>query len=108
MQDIALFPVDPGLPPQALGLPAGTNISGYWTYLPKQNAIWQTFSGQVTMYNPQTKQDEPTDLPGGFSTGDYKLRYYLVNGQPFFKEVHNPQLPPSGQPAPTPLPAPAA
>jgi FtsP/CotA-like multicopper oxidase with cupredoxin domain len=28
-------------------------------------------------------------LRGGFSTGDYRLRYYLLNGEPFFKEAHN-------------------
>jgi len=90
MQDIGLFPTDPGESAEALGLPAGTNISDIWTYLPKQNAIWQTFGGKVTMYNPKTQKAEDTDLKGGFTTGDYALRYYLVNGQPFFKETHNP------------------
>ena len=24
-----------------------------------------------------------------FTAGDYKLRYYMLNGEPFFKETHN-------------------
>ena len=87
MQDIGLFPSE--------------DIPGLWTYLPRQNAIWQTFTGQVTMYDPATQTPVPTDLKGGFTTGDYALRYYLLNGQPFFKEVHNPVGPPNRQPAPT-------
>src|SRR5579864_2939642 len=81
MQDIGLFPseTDPSV----------------WTYLPKQNAIWQTFTGEVTIYNPKTKQNDPTSLKGGFTTGDYKLRYYLTNGEAFFKETHNPKDPTS-------------
>jgi suppressor of ftsI len=77
VQDIGLFPSqdDPNL----------------WTYQPKQNAMWDTISGQVTMYNPKTGQMEPQpQLTGGFSAGDYKLRYFLLNGEPFFKETHNP------------------
>jgi FtsP/CotA-like multicopper oxidase with cupredoxin domain len=86
MQDIGLFPseTDPNV----------------WEYLPKQNAIWQTFTSNVTIYNPATGKNEPTDLKGGFTTGDYALRYYLLNGEPFFVEKHNPTIPPSGQPAP--------
>ena len=53
-----------------------------WTYEPVQNAIWQTFGGYVTI------KDERTSLRGGFTTGDYRLRYYLLNGEPFFKETH--------------------
>jgi suppressor of ftsI len=59
------------------------------SYEPKQNAIWQTFGGNVTIYNPATKQADPTQLHCGFTTGDYALRYYMLNGAPFFKEVHN-------------------
>lgn len=81
MQDLGLFPSeeDPSV----------------WTYLPKQNAIWQTFAGNVTIYDPATGKDVPTNLQGGFTTGDYKLRYYLTNGEPFFKEEHNAQNPTS-------------
>jgi FtsP/CotA-like multicopper oxidase with cupredoxin domain len=76
VQDIGLFPSedDPHL----------------WTYLPKQNAIWQTFKGYVTIYDPKT--DQPVQQPklrGGFTTGDYALHYYLLNGEPFFREEHN-------------------
>lgn len=87
MQDIGLFPSedDPTL----------------WTYLPKQNAIWQTFGSDVTIYDPQTKKPVPTSLQGGFTTGDYKLRYYLTNGEPFFKEAHDPKNPTN--PTPTQL-----
>ena len=69
IQDIGLFPSedDPDL----------------WTYEPVQNAVWQTFGGFVTI------KGERTDLRGGFTTGDYRLRYYLLNGEPFFKETHN-------------------
>jgi len=69
VQDIGLFPseTDPDL----------------WTYEPVQNAVWQTFGGYVTI------KGERTNLRGGFSTGDYRLRYFLLNGEPFFKETHN-------------------
>jgi suppressor of ftsI len=75
IQDIGLFPseTEPDL----------------WTYEPKQNAIWDTMGSVVTMYNPKTGKTEPTDLKGGFSAGDYKLRYFLLNGEPFYKETHN-------------------
>ena len=69
MQDIGLFPSeeDPNL----------------WTYDPVQNAIWVTGTGEVTI------KGEKTDLKGGFSGGDFTLHYYLLNGQPYFKETHN-------------------
>jgi FtsP/CotA-like multicopper oxidase with cupredoxin domain len=75
VQDIGLFPSedDPNL----------------WVYSPKQNAMWNTLTGVVTMYNPQTGKTEDTKLQGGFSAGDYKLRFYMLNGEPFFKETHN-------------------
>lgn len=75
VQDIGLFPSeeDPNL----------------WTYQPKQNAMWDTLTGVVTMYDPKTGKTNPTKLQGGFTAGDYKLRYYMLNGEPFFKETHN-------------------
>jgi FtsP/CotA-like multicopper oxidase with cupredoxin domain len=80
VQDIGLFPSD--------------EQDGLWTYEPKQNAIWQTFGGNVTMWDPDTQQPVPQpQLKGGFTTGDYALRFYLLNGQPFFKETHNPAAP---------------
>ena len=48
-----------------------------------QNAVWQTYGGYVTI------KGERTDLKGGYTTGDYRLRYYLLNGEPFFREEHN-------------------
>jgi suppressor of ftsI len=60
-----------------------------WTYAPKQNAMWDTLNGVVTMYDPKTGKQENTTLQGGFTAGDYKLRYYMLNGEPFFKETHN-------------------
>jgi suppressor of ftsI len=79
MQDLGLFPseTDPNV----------------WVYEPKQNAIWQTFGGNVTIYDPATGKNNPTNLKGGFSTGDYALHYYLINGQAFFKETHNQSTP---------------
>src|SRR5208283_4303076 len=56
VQDIGLFPSedDPDL----------------WTYAPKQNAIWNTITGVVTMYDPKTGQTNNTKLQGGFTAGD--------------------------------------
>lgn len=87
MQDMGLFPSE--------------DDPNVWTYWPQQNAIWQTFGGNVTIYDAKTGKNVPTDLKGGFTTGDYALRYYLLNGQPYFKEVHDQQNPTS--PTPTQL-----
>jgi suppressor of ftsI len=86
---------------QDLGLFPSEDDPTVWTYLPKQNAIWQTFGNNVTIYDPKTQKAVPTNLQGGFTTGDYKLRYYLANGEPFFKETHDPQNPTT--PTPTQL-----
>lgn len=69
VQDIGLFPSedDPDL----------------WVYEPVQNAIWAGPLSQVMM------NGEPSDLQGGWSSSDYKLRFFLANGEPFFREVHN-------------------
>ena len=76
---------------QDIGLFSSNNDPTLWTYAPKQNTIWQTFTGDVTIYDPSTGQSNPTKppQPGGFTTGDYRRRYFLLNGQPFFKEEHN-------------------
>lgn len=101
-RDVVLAINDIGLFPSDDPKDAGKNI---WTYLPKQNAIWQTFGGNVTIYDPATGQAVPVpQLKGGFTTGDYALRYYLMNGEPVFKEVHNQANP--QQPTPTQLPLP--
>jgi suppressor of ftsI len=84
VQDIGLFPTDN---PDRDG-------ADTWIYEPVQNAIWQTFSdGKVTVLNPETGKAEDTDLKGGFTTGDYAMRYFLVNGAPIYKEAHNPADP---------------
>lgn len=85
---------------QDLGLFPGPTDADPWCYDFEQNAIWQTFTGDVTKYNPKTQKQEPTNLKSGFSTGDYPLRFFLLNGEPFFQEVHNaakPQSPTGAQ-----------
>jgi FtsP/CotA-like multicopper oxidase with cupredoxin domain len=117
IQDIGLFQTDPvvppgpngqggspGTPPEDLGFPPKTDVSSYWTYLSKQNAIWQTFGGNVTIYDPTVQPPASPyvaqpNLNGGFTTGDYARRYYLLNGEPFFKETHDNNSPT----APTPV-----
>lgn len=108
VEDIGLFPTDH---PERDG-------EGTYIYEPDQNTIWQTFGGNVTRYDPATGQKVDTDLKGGFTTGDYALRYFLISvyeldhinqrgrniswgdetkptGRPFYKEVHNPKSPTS-------------
>lgn len=75
VQDIGLFRSDDSSDPPDL-----------WTYEPRQNAIWNTTDGKVHLPGVSGR---PVPLHGGFSTGDYALRYFLINGEPFFKEVHN-------------------
>ena len=73
-----------------IGLFPSEEDPSIYTYEPVQNSIWNTFASQVEFWNPAEQKLEPAPhLNGGFTTGDYKLRYYLVNGQPFFKEEHN-------------------
>ena len=69
------------------------------SYEPKQNAIWQTFAKDPSQ--SVTIDGKPTVPPQkcGFTTGDYHLRYYLVNGSPYFKEEHDFNSPT----APTPM-----
>lgn len=83
IQDIGLFPSE--------------TEADVWTYEPRQNAIWQTFPQKVgdadhnvTIYDPATgKTVVQPDLKGGFTTGDYAERFYLLNGEPFFQETHS-------------------
>ena len=83
---------------QDIGLFQSEDDADLWTYEPVQNAIWQTFGGFVTIGG------ERTNLRGGFSTGDYRLRYYLLNGEPFFKETHNDTVGEETEPVGTQLP----
>ena len=74
--DIGLFPSEDG--------------SGVWEYEPVQNSVWDTLGSEVKIWDPARRaMVSAPHLQGGFTTGDYKLRYYLVNGQPVYKEVHN-------------------
>lgn len=80
LQDIGLFQPNKPSPDYAL------------SYEPEQNSIWQTLpapGGNVTNMGKATTQT------CGFTTGDYDRRYYLINGQPFYKEEHNPKNPTS-------------
>ncbi|MCX4240393.1 multicopper oxidase family protein [Paraliomyxa miuraensis] len=81
VQDIGLFRSDDPDDPDA------------WVYEPVQNAIWQSLASdpaaRVTIYDASTGMAEPTPLNGGFTTGDYALRFYLVDGEPFYREEHN-------------------
>ena len=73
-----------------IGLFPSEDDPDVYTYEPVQNSIWDTLSSQVLLWNAEKGQMEPApQLNGGFTTGDYKLRYFLANGQPFFKEEHN-------------------
>ena len=55
-----------------------------------QNSVWNTLTSSVSRWNATKGAMEPAPtLKGGFTTGDYKLRYFLVNGKPFYKEEHN-------------------
>lgn len=81
IQDIGLFPSDEG--------------DQFWTYNPRPKMIWQTFKGIVQTWDPATKAwVTPTPpLNGGYTTGDYARRYFLLNGQPFYQEDHSTKTP---------------
>jgi suppressor of ftsI len=76
---------------QDLGLFEQADEPGVWMYDPPQNAIWGTFTGKSTFND---EEGNPIgDAPSGFSTGDYPLRLFLVNGSPVFEELHNADVP---------------
>lgn len=83
IQDIGLFPTDN---------PAKDGV-GTYIYEPHQNTIWQTFGTKVPGANVTINGVPQPGLNSGFTTGDYPIRYFLLNGEPFFKEVHNPADP---------------
>lgn len=90
-----------------LGLFPSDDEEGVYTYEPKQNAIWATFGAKVVMKDPKTGMDtDRPDLKGGFTTGDYALRFYAVNGSPIFRETPNPMNPraPLGEAIPEGIP----
>lgn len=73
-----------------LGLFRSESDPDVWTYDPVQNAIWNTNQSRVNRWNPETRKMEPApELHGGFSAGDYTVRYMMVNGEPYFREDHN-------------------
>jgi FtsP/CotA-like multicopper oxidase with cupredoxin domain len=73
-----------------IGLFPSEDDPAIYSYNPVQNAVWNTMASKILLWNAATQEMEPApDLNGGFTTGDYKLRYFLANGQPFFKEEHN-------------------
>ncbi len=94
-----------------LGLFESETEANVWTYEPVQNAIWNTFGTAqagdlVRVWNTQKQDwDNRPDLKGGFSTGDYKVRFYCANGQPFYREDHNPAggTDPAGAPVGSPM-----
>ena len=83
LSDIGLFPADNG--------------DDRWIYQPRQNAIWSTFplmiggaTGNVWTYDASAAEGKRLlDLQGGYTTGDYRLRFYAVNGAPYYREDHN-------------------
>lgn len=80
ISDLGLFPSDDPDEPDV------------WVYEPIQNAIWSTFDGAVVEYQRDGTKT-PTTWRGGFTTGDYALRFYAANGVPFFRELHNSAAP---------------
>lgn len=74
------------------------------SYEPRQNAIWQTFAKDPSVSVTINGQATVPPQSCGFTTGDYHLRYYLVNGQPYFKEEHSFTSPTA--PTPTQMTAP--
>jgi FtsP/CotA-like multicopper oxidase with cupredoxin domain len=85
-----------------IGLFPSEDDPAVYTYNPVQNAVWSTMGSKVMLWNAAEQKMDPSDLRGGFTTGDYALRYFLLNGQPFFKEEHNKNKP--MEPLPTQLP----
>ncbi|MFL5345066.1 MAG: multicopper oxidase family protein [Hyalangium sp.] len=72
---------------QDVGLFESQSQPGVWSYDPPQNAIWDTFAGTASVKNGQGATIAPAD--SGFTTGDFPLRLFLVNGAPVFQETHN-------------------
>ena len=73
-----------------IGLFPSEDEPDLWIYEPRQNTVWNTLESKVLRWDPKARKmvDAP-GLQGGFTTGDYKLRYFLINGEPFYKETHN-------------------
>lgn len=80
-QDILLAVTD-------LGLFKTQTAPDVWSYDPQQNAMWNPFTSQSTVIAPNGMPGAVVD--SGFSASDYPLRLFLLNGQPFFQDLHNP------------------
>ena len=81
-----------------IGLFESETEAGVYTYEPVQNAIWNSFGtleggNLVHIWDadatPPAFVNQP-QLKGGFTTGDYAVRFYCANGVPFFREDHAP------------------
>lgn len=80
---------------QDIGL-GGQDDDGRWYYEPEVGAIYQAGKGATVRY-PRAGGDDPKTTycsvddadAQGFSYGDYPLRFYLVNGEPVYRETHN-------------------
>lgn len=92
-----------------IGLFESDDEPGVWLYEPAQNVIWSTFpitqgdeTGNVWTYDTSAPANQRlVDDNGGFTTGDYALRFYAANGVPFFREDHDNDTP--TDPTPTQL-----
>ncbi|WP_437308151.1 multicopper oxidase family protein [Sorangium sp. So ce388] len=73
-----------------LGLFPSASSPDLWEYDPPQNAMWNPFTGESTIIDPSGGAGAPAS--SGFSASDYPLRLFLLNGQPFFEEEHNPEV----------------
>ncbi|MGC4086759.1 MAG: multicopper oxidase domain-containing protein [Polyangiaceae bacterium] len=93
VHDLGLFADDPSNP---------TTTS--WSYSPAQNTFWNTGTGSSSLTSPEGMSEGPAN--SGFSNSDYPLRLYLLNGQPFYEELHNYEEGKFQYPVGTQLPAP--
>ncbi len=75
---------------QDVGLFESKTEPGLWSYDPPQNAIYNTEKGTSFFKDAQGNILGPAD--SGFTTGDFPLRLFLVNGSPVF-ETNNPATP---------------
>ncbi len=73
-----------------LGLFQVSTLPELWTYDPPQNAMWDLSTGTSAIKNPDGTPG--MTVSSGFSVSDYPVRLFLLNGRPFFKEEHNPEM----------------
>lgn len=82
-----------------IGLFPSEDDPDVYTYEPVQNSIWDTLSSQVLLWNTEKARwrRKPTAVS---ITGDYKLRYFLANGQPFSRRSTTSRRRPTATPRP--------